>query len=44
MRPSDLSRFRRMCARFRWLAVFMTLSVGLLVSWAGVIVPFDVTP
>lgn len=39
MRPSDLSRFRHMCVRFRWLAVFMTLSVGLLVTWAGVIVP-----
>lgn len=28
----DLARFRRMCAQFRWLAVFMVVSIGLLLS------------
>ena len=28
MSQSDLTRFRRMCSQFRWLAVFMVVSIG----------------
>ena len=28
MSQTDLARFRRMCAQFRWLAVFMVASIG----------------
>lgn len=39
MTPSDLSRFRRMCGRFRWLAVLMTVTVGLVVVATTIVVP-----
>ena len=32
MSPDDIARFRRMCAQFRWLAVFMVISVGALLA------------
>jgi hypothetical protein len=36
---SDLARFRRLCGQFRWLAVFMVVSVGLLLAAAHLIGP-----
>lgn len=37
MSLDDIARFRRMCARFRWLTVFMVISVGaLLVLMHGI--------
>ncbi len=39
MSQSDLTRFRRMCAQFRWLAVFMVISVGALLALMYVISP-----
>ena len=37
MSQTDLVRFRRMCGQFRWLAVFMAVTVGggLLLTWVG---------
>lgn len=37
MSQTDLVRFRRMCGHFRWLAVFMVVTVGggLLLTWIG---------
>ena len=35
----DLDRFRRLCGQYRWLAVFMVASVGLLLVVANLIVP-----
>ena len=37
MSQPDLARFRRMCAQFRWLAVFMVVTVGgaMLLTWVG---------
>ena len=37
MSQTDLTRFRRMCAQFRWLAVFMVASVGgaMALTWIG---------
>ncbi len=37
MSQTDLVRFRRMCGQFRWLAVFMVVTVGggLLLTWIG---------
>ena len=37
MSQTDLVRFRRMCGQFRWLAVFMVVTVGggLLLTWVG---------
>lgn len=37
MSQTDLVRFRRMCGQFRWLAVFMVVTVGggLLATWIG---------
>jgi hypothetical protein len=34
---TDLVRFRQMCGQFRWLAVFMVVTVGggLLATWIG---------
>jgi len=34
---SDLVRFRRMCGQFRWLAVFMVVTIGLcmVLTWIG---------
>lgn len=39
MSQSDLTRFRRMCGQFRWLAVFMVVSVGLLMVCLHLIFP-----
>ena len=38
MSQTDLVRFRRMCGQFRWLTVFMVVTVGgvLLLTWIGV--------
>ena len=30
MAAADLDRFRRLCGRFRWLAIFMVISVGIV--------------
>jgi hypothetical protein len=35
----DIARFRRMCAQFRWLAVFMVVSVGALLALTYGIAP-----
>ena len=37
MNQTDLVHFRRMCGQFRWLAVFMVVTVGggLLLTWIG---------
>jgi hypothetical protein len=37
MRQTDTARFRRRCAQFRWLAVFMVVTVGgaMLLTWVG---------
>ncbi|MNU51913.1 hypothetical protein D3C71_409140 [compost metagenome] len=35
----DLDRFRRLCGQYRWLAVFMVASVGLLLILAHLIAP-----
>lgn len=37
MSQMDLTRFRRMCAQFRWLAVFMVVTIGgaMLLTWVG---------
>lgn len=39
MSQSDLTSFRRMCGQFRWLAVFMVVSVGALLAMMYVVVP-----
>ncbi|RZJ01562.1 MAG: DUF2975 domain-containing protein [Brevundimonas sp.] len=39
MSQSDLTRFRRMCGQFRWLAVFMVVSVGLLLASVHLVFP-----
>ncbi len=39
MSQTDLTRFRRMCAQFRWLAVFMVVSIG-----AGMVLTFVGAP
>jgi len=36
---TDIDRFRRLCGQFRWLAVFMVVSVGALLALATVIAP-----
>ncbi|NJC41605.1 hypothetical protein GGQ87_001863 [Brevundimonas alba] len=37
MSQPDLTRFRRMCAQFRWLAVFMVVTIGaaMVLTWVG---------
>ena len=37
MSQTDLTRFRRMCAQFRWLAVFMVVTIGaaMALTWIG---------
>ena len=35
----DLDRFRRLCGQYRWLAVFMVGSVGLLLTLAHLVAP-----
>ena len=32
MAAADLARFRRLCGRFRWLAIFMVISVGIVLA------------
>ena len=39
MSQTDTARFRRRCAQFRWLAVFMVVSVGALLALVHLIVP-----
>lgn len=39
MRQTNIERFRRRCAQFRWLAVFMVISVGALLVLMHVIGP-----
>lgn len=39
MSQTDLTRFRRMCGQFRWLAVFMVASVGGLLALLHLIFP-----
>ena len=39
MSQSDLTRFRRMCSQFRWLAVFMVVSVGALLALIHLVFP-----
>jgi hypothetical protein len=36
---ADLDRFRRLCGQFRWLAVFMVVSVGALLALIHVVAP-----
>jgi hypothetical protein len=36
---TDLARFRRRCAQFRWLAVFMVISVGALLALMYLVAP-----
>jgi len=36
---TDTARFRRLCGQFRWLAVFMVISVGAVVALMSVIAP-----
>lgn len=39
MSQTDLTRFRRRCAQFRWLAVFMVASVGALLALIHLVFP-----
>ena len=39
MTPTDPIRFRQRCAQFRWLAVFMVVSVGALLALIHLIAP-----
>lgn len=39
MTTSDLDRFRRRCGQFRWLAVFMVISVGAVLALMYLIAP-----
>ncbi len=39
MSQTDTARFRRRCAQFRWLAVFMVVSVGALLALIYVLAP-----
>jgi hypothetical protein len=39
MSSPDLARFRAMCAQFRWLAVFMVVSVGALLALLHLVFP-----
>lgn len=39
MTQFDLARFRRMCGQFRWLAVFMVVSVGALLFVVHAVAP-----
>lgn len=39
MNAKDAEKFRRMCGQFRWLAVFMVVSVGLLLALMAWIAP-----
>jgi len=39
---TDLARFRRRCAQFRWLAVFMVISVGALLALIHLVAPITI--
>jgi hypothetical protein len=39
MSQTDLARFHRRCAQFRWLAVFMVISVGALLALMYLLAP-----
>lgn len=39
MSQTDLARFRQRCGQFRWLAVFMVVSVGAIVSLVHLVSP-----
>lgn len=39
MSQTDLTRFRQRCAQFRWLAVFMVVSVGALLALMYLLAP-----
>ena len=39
MTTQDLTRFRKLCGQFRWLAVFMVCSVGAILALMHVVVP-----
>ena len=39
MARNDIAGFRRLCGRFRWLAVFMVISVGAVLALVHVISP-----
>ena len=39
MSPTDLTRFRLMCRQYRWLAIFMVVSVGGLLALIHLIFP-----
>ncbi len=39
MPNQDLTRFRRMCGQFRWLAVFMVTSVGAILALIHIVAP-----
>lgn len=40
MSHTDLTRFRAMCGQYRWLAVFMVVSVGAVLALMYLIAPF----
>lgn len=40
MSHTDLTRFRAMCGQYRWLAVFMVVSVGAVLTLMYLIAPF----
>ncbi len=40
MSKTDIARFRRLCGQFRWLAVFMVVSVGAVLALLHVISPW----
>lgn len=39
MSQTDLVRFRRMCGQFRWLAVFMVVTVGAMIALMHYVAP-----
>lgn len=39
MAQKDIAGFRRLCGRFRWLAIFMVVSVGAVLTLSHVIAP-----
>ena len=39
MTTNDTDRFRRLCGQFRWLAIFMVISVGAILALIYVIAP-----
>ena len=39
MSQTDLTRFRAMCGQYRWLAVFMVVSVGAILTLIFLVAP-----